>query len=203
MIQLYWAPHTRAIRPRWLLEEMEIPYQLERLDLSKGEHKTPEYLRIHPLGSVPALVDGDVTMFESAAICSYLADKHPEKRMAPPLGTPARALYEQWLFFGMATFEEPLVKIFLHSAKLPEADRSARAESEARKRAGEVAQVLEHAIRDRPFLLGPDFSAADVIVGSLLAWGNFMGVLTGFDRLQEYVGRLAERPALVRASADG
>ena len=102
-MKLYYAPQTRAVRPRWLLEEIGAPYTLVRLDMSKGEHKTPEYVKIHPHGAVPALVDGDVTMFESAAICAYLADKFPEKRLAPPVGSPARATYYQWIIYSMAT----------------------------------------------------------------------------------------------------
>ena len=94
-MKLYYAPQTRATRPRWMLEEIGAPYELVRLQLSKGEHKQPEYLKIHPHGAVPAYSDGEVTMFESAAICAYLADKFPDKRLAPPLGSPQRGLYYQ------------------------------------------------------------------------------------------------------------
>jgi glutathione S-transferase len=76
-MKLYYARQTRASRARWMLEEIGEPYELVRLDLSKGEHKRPEYLKIHPHGAVPALVDGETSMFESAAICAYLADKLP------------------------------------------------------------------------------------------------------------------------------
>src|SRR5216684_3336120 len=87
-MQLYFAPRTRASRPRWLLEELEVPYELVKLDLSKQESRTPAYLALHPFGEVPVLVDGDVTLFESSAICLYLADRFPEKRLAPSLGSP-------------------------------------------------------------------------------------------------------------------
>ena len=102
-MKLYYAPQTRAGRVRWMLEEIGAPYELVRLDMSKGDHKKPEYMKIHPHGAVPALADGDLAMFESAAICAYLADKFPEKRLAPPVGTPPRGLYYQWMIYSMAT----------------------------------------------------------------------------------------------------
>jgi glutathione S-transferase len=83
-MKLYFAPRTRAVRPRWLLEELGVPYELVKLDPSKQENKTPAFLALHPFGEIPVLVDGDVTLFESAAICLYLADRFPEKNLAPP-----------------------------------------------------------------------------------------------------------------------
>ena len=79
MLKLYHSPQSRSMRPRWLLEEIGAPYELVRVDLGKQEHKTPQYLQIHPHGPVPALVDGDLTLIESAAICAYLADKFPAR----------------------------------------------------------------------------------------------------------------------------
>ena len=89
-MKLYYAPHTRASRPRWLLEELGVPYELVRVDVAHQENRQAPYLLINPLGHVPALVDGDMTIIESAAICMYLADKFPEKKMAPAVGSPPR-----------------------------------------------------------------------------------------------------------------
>src|SRR3954471_7487732 len=74
-MQLYFAPRTRSARPRWLLEELEVPYELVRVDLSKQEHRTPEHLALHPFGEVPVLVDGDLTLFDTSAMVLYLADR--------------------------------------------------------------------------------------------------------------------------------
>src|SRR5262245_45870944 len=123
MLKLYYAPQTRAGRPRWLLEEIGVPYELVRLDLQKADHQQPDYMKANPNGAVPALVDGDLALFESAAICQYLADKFPEKRLAPPLGTPARARYYQWIHYAMSGLEPPLVTLFLHTMMRPEKDR--------------------------------------------------------------------------------
>src|SRR4051812_36470373 len=99
MIQLYYSPRTRAVRPRWLLEEMGIPYELIRLNLSEVPQTRPEYFKLHPHGAVPTLQDGELTLIESGAICSYLAEKYPDKKMAPLPNSKLRPLYLQWMFY--------------------------------------------------------------------------------------------------------
>ena len=182
-----------------MLEEIGQPYEVVRLDLSAGDHKKPEYLKIHPHGRVPALVDGDLVMHESGAICAYLADKFPDKRLAPPVGTPARGLYYQWLFYCMATLEPPVLQIFLNTIMLPEEQRSAKAAEDGKQNFANVAKVISQALQGRPYLLGEKFSAADVMIGSTLVWGQFMGLLSGQPVLEEYVARLSARPAFQRA----
>ena len=200
-MKLYYAPQTRAARPRWLLEEIGAPYELVTLDMSKGEHKKPDYMKLHPHGAVPTFVDGDLTLFESAAICAYLADKFPDEQLAPPVGTPARGLYYQWMHYAMATLEPPIVEIFLHTVLLPEADRKPAVVEDAKKRFAEVARVLDQALAGRTYILGEQFSAADVMIGSTLAWGQFMGVLAGHPTLEQSVARIAARPAFQRANS--
>jgi glutathione S-transferase len=198
-MKLYHAPRSRSVRPRWLLEEIGTPYELVTLDLAKGEHKTAAHLAVHPHGAVPALVDGDVQLFESAAICAYLADKFPDARLAPPTGTPARGLYYQWLVYAIATLEPPVLQVFLNTIRLPEAERSAAAAEQGRTRFAEVAAVLERALASKPFLLGDRFTAADVMIGSTLVWAQAFGLLEGHQTLQDYVARLSARPAFQRA----
>jgi glutathione S-transferase len=201
-MKLYYAPRSRATRARWMLEEIGTPYELARIDLSKGEQKKADYLKIHPHGVVPALADGDVTIFESAAICAYLADKFPEKRLAPPVGSGARGPYYQWLVYSTTTAEPPVVKVFLNTVMLPEPKRSAAAAEEGRAQWSEVAGVIERALDGKSFLLGESFTAADVMIGSIAGWVGFMGLLEGFPVLQDYAGRLSARPAYRRAIAD-
>ena len=202
MIKLYHSRQSRSVRPRWLLEEIGAPYELVTLDMQKGEHKTPAYMKVHPHGAVPALVDGDLQLFESAAICAYLADKFPEKRLAPPIGTPARGLYYQWMVYAIATLEPPVIDVFMQTAMLPEAERSPAVLAAARKKFGDVANVLEQALGTRPFLLGEQFTAVDVMIGSTLGWAQMLGLLEGKKTLQEYVQRLSERPASQKAQGD-
>jgi glutathione S-transferase len=202
MIKLYYSPQSRSIRPRWLLEEIGAPFDLVRIDLGKQEHKAPTYLQIHPHGVVPALVDGDMALIESGAICCYLADKFPAARLAPAVGTPERGRYYQWMFYTPATLEPPLVQVFVHTMMLPEAKRSAAAVEEGRHQFEGVAEVLTNALSGRPFLLGDQFSAADVMLGSTLVWAQMLALLGDRPVLADYVQRLASRPAFQRASAD-
>ncbi len=192
-ITLYFAPRTRSTRPRWLLEELDVPYDLHRLDLSKGEHKRPEYLAIHPHGVVPALRDDDLVMIESLAILMYLADKYPEKGLAPKLGTPERARYYQWMFYMSATIEPRMIQFAMNR------DGDTEAAAEAKQGIYEVASVLTKALDGKPYILGDRFSAADVALGSALSWGRSMGLLQNHPQLDAYVKALAERPAFKRA----
>jgi len=203
MITLYHTPQSRSTRPRWLLEELGVPYEVKKIDLAAGEQKRPEYLRLNPNGAVPTLVDGDVVLFESAAICQYLADRYPDKRLAPALGTPARGLYYQWIHYAMSGLEPGLVTIFLHTVRRPEADRIPALVAEARPQLAAALGVVDRALAGRAFILGDDFTAADVMLGSTLGWARMMG-FGGDDHknVWRYVGELVARPAFQRASTD-
>jgi glutathione S-transferase len=196
-MKLYFAPKTRATRPRWMLEELGVPYEIVTLDLQAKENRRPEYLRIHPLGQVPALVDGDVTVFESIAICMYLADRFPEKDFAPPASSPLRGAYYKWLLFCPSTIEPAIGRFSQHSGDVPEAERE-----KARVRFGEAAEVLAAALGARPYMLGEAFSTVDVVVGSNLNWARKVGLLEANDLLRGYVDRLLARPAARRALGD-
>jgi glutathione S-transferase len=203
MLKLYHCPQTRSVRPRWLLEEIGAPYEIVRVSLTNGEQKKPEYLKLNPNGSVPTLADGDLVIYESAAICQYLADKFPEKRLAPPVGTPARGLYYQWIHYAMSGLEPPILTIFLHTVMRPEAERIPKLVDEARPQLAKVLGVVEQALAGRQFLLGNEFTAADVMIGSTIGWAAMMGLLGDTaPGVAAYASRLRERPAFQRASAD-
>jgi glutathione S-transferase len=197
-MKLYFAPRTRAVRPRWLLEELEVPYALVKLDPSKQENP----LAIHPFGEVPVLVDGDVTLFESLAICLHLADRFPEKRLAPPPGSMERGLYYQWMLYS-ETRLEPVVMPFHEHARLPEEQQVHAPVQEAltrtRARLGDVLQVIDTALDGREFLVGGHFTAADVVNASVLHLAHTLKLLDGHPRLVEYVMRHVRRPAVRRA----
>ena len=203
MPTLYHSAQSRSVRPRWLLEELGIPYEIVRLNLQAGEQKTPAYLRINPNGAVPALVDGEVTLFESAAICEYLADKFPEKKLAPPVGTAARGYYYQWIHFAMSTIEPPLLTIFMHTVMRPEAERRPELVPPARESLKAALAVLDQALAGRTFLVGDELTTADVMVASTLAWAQMLGLLDATTpATAAYIGRLMGRPAFQRAMAD-
>ena len=200
-MKLYYVPRTRASRPRWILEELGIPHELVRLDPSKGETRTPEHLARQPLGHVPVLEDGDLHLFESLAICLYLAEKVPGKALLPPPGTAARALAYQWLFFA-ATELEPQAALISAENRKPEAERNLAVAEEAKARFRKAAAVLEPVLADHPFVLGQEFSVADVVLGSVLSWGKALGALGGLPAVEEYLARLKQRPAWKRSIAD-
>ena len=201
-MKLYYVPRTRAIRPRWLLEELGAPYELVRLDPARQENKTPAYLAIHPRGSVPALVDGDAVMFESAAILLYLADRFADKNLAPKPSTPARARYYQWMIFAVTELEPHVATFGNHTQRLPEAERAPAVAAAARTRFVENARLVAAAVAGRDFLLGDAFTAADVMMASVLGWAERVGLLADLPDLAAYARRCADRPAAKRARAD-
>jgi glutathione S-transferase len=203
MMKLYHSAQSRSIRPRWLLEEIGEPFEIVRINLQAGEQKKPEYLKINPNGTVPALVDGDLALFESGAICQYLADKFPEKKLAPAVGTPARALYYQWIHYAMSGIEPPAITIFMHTMMKPEAERVPALVTEARGQLAAAVKVVDAALAGREHICGGGFTAADVMLGSTLNWCQMMGIVSGeVPNVQAYLGRLAARPAAQRAVAD-
>jgi glutathione S-transferase len=203
MVTLYYSPQSRAIRPRWMLEEIGAPYQLERLNLQAGDQKRPAYLKINPNGTVPAIVDGDLVLFESAAICQYLADKHPEARLAPSLGSPDRARYYQWIHFAMSGLEPPAVNVFLHTMGKPEADRLPAVVEESRRQLAAALRVTEAAVAGRSFIVGDRLTTADVMIGSTLAWAQMMGLIgADLPATTAYLTGLGARPAFQRTMAD-
>ena len=197
MIKLYHAPWTRADRPLWMLEDLEIPFELIPVDI--GQEAPQSYLEIHPHGAVPALVDGHHVIIESAAICTYLADKHAEKALSPPPNTPSRPQFYQWMFYCASTLEPPAYDIVLHRKLLPENLRSKSRLKEATERFHESAKFIERTLDDRSYILGETFTAADILLGSTLMWNK--SLLEDYSNVSLYVKRLSSRPALKRTRA--
>jgi glutathione S-transferase len=200
MLKLYYVPMTRAARVRWMLEELEVPYELIRLDPSKGEIRGEQ--NPHPLKRVPVLVDGDRTIIESAAICLYLADKFPERGLAPPLDSVDRGTYLQWIVYAMTELDAPLTLRLAHTVRLPEAERvpavAARAEAQFR----EGAAFVERSVRGREVLVGDRFTTADLVVSGVLGWAAMQGLMGDFPELKAWSKKISSRPALQRARAD-
>lgn len=192
-MQIYWSPRSRSFSTLWLMEETGQPYERVLTDISTGAQKKPEFLAINPMGKVPALKDGDVTIAEAAAICAYVAERYPDAKLAPPPGDPRRAKYLQWLFFAPSCIEPALIQIF---TKI-EVPTSTAAWGEATQ----VFDVLDKALEKGPWLLGDMFSAADIIVGSGLNFAVRMFKMVptrpSFDR---YIDACTARPAFQRAT---
>ena len=198
-MKLYFNPLSRATRPRWILEELGQSYELAPVDLMKGEHKQAEYMKVHPLGVVPALQDGGFTMFESAAIVMHLADKFPEKGLAPAVGSHERGEYYQWILFAMTEAEPPLVQILQHTRFLPEAERNPAVIEKSSQRFKTVATVIQDRMQGREYIVGNRFTAADIVLGGVVRFGDMLGQLGDHPGLQAYAKRLMERPAAKKA----
>jgi glutathione S-transferase len=194
MMKLYWSPRTRSFTALWLMEETGQPYERVLVDLAKGEQRTAEYLAINPMGKVPALQDGEVTLAEAAAICAYVTERYPQAGLAPPPGDPLRAKYLYWLFFGPGCIEPAMVQV----ATKIEMNPVAAGWGEAQR----VFDVLDAALAKGSWILGENFSAADIVIGSGLNFvvRRFKMVPSrpSFDR---YIDACAARPAFQRASA--
>jgi glutathione S-transferase len=192
MMKLYWAPRSRSFSALWLMEETGQPYERVLTDITKGAQKTPEYLAINPMGKVPALQDGDATMAEAAAICAYVAERCPEAKLAPLPGDPLRAKYLYWLFFAPSCIEPAMVQV---ATKIEMSPMSAGWGD-----AQQVFDVLDAALDKGPWILGENFSTADIAIGSGLNFAvrlfKMVPARPSFDR---YIDRCAARPAFQRA----
>ena len=193
MMKLYWSPRTRSFTTLWLMEETGQPYEKVLIDVTAGAQKSPDYLKINPMGKVPALQDGEATMAESAAICAYVADRCPQAALAPPIGDVRRAKYLQWLFFGPGCIEPAIVQL---ATKLEMRPVSAGWGS-----AKDVFDVLDAALAKGPWLLGEDFSAADIAIGSGLNFAiRLFKLVPQRENFDRYLDACAARPAFQRAT---
>jgi glutathione S-transferase len=148
---------------------------------------------------LPALEDNGFTMYESAAILLHLADKFPEKGLAPAVGTNERAEYYQWISAVMTEADPVLVSILMHTRFLPEAERSAAVVEKSRQRFKAIAPIFQDRLQGREYVAGNKFTAADVLVGGMLAMANMLNLLDDFPGLKAYVGRMMGRPAAKKA----
>jgi glutathione S-transferase len=199
MVTLFHSPRTRSLRVLWLLEELGIPYELRTLPFTPESLKSPEYLRINPLGKVPAIQDGDAQMFESGAIVEYLVEKYGNGRLAPAPGTPARAAYLQWIHFAEATAMPPISELAQHTMFKPEAERIAAIVPDAQARIQNWLTTVEAAMDGRDYLCGSELTAADVMLGYSLLLTKWFGLLGDRPNLTAYLARLEARPALQKA----
>jgi glutathione S-transferase len=192
MMQLYWSPRSRSFSSLWLMEETGQPYERVLTDISTGAQRRAEYLAINPMGKVPALRDGEVTLAEAAAIAAYVAERYPEAGLAPKLGDPLRAKYLYWLFFGPGCIEPAIVQL---ATKL-EMNPFAAGWGDSQR----VIDVLDVALEKGPWILGNKFSAADIIIGSGLNFAvRLFKMVPSRPSFDAYIDRCAERPAFQRA----
>ncbi len=198
MIKLHFAPLTRSIRIRWLLEELGVEYELLRTEFKRDGDKG--FAQDTPSGNYPYLEDGDVALSESGAIILYLLEKYCDGRLEPPVGSQNRAAYLQWFNFAEGTAANPINTIVWLTVYRQDSDRHMAIVDRARDSANTVFNKVETALANSPFLAGNDFTAADVMMGFTLGSAKWLNVLTeDHPRTMAYVDRLFARPALQQA----
>jgi glutathione S-transferase len=194
-LTLYHASPSRSSIALWMLEEIGQPYDIHPLSLSNGDNRKSDYLAINPMGKVPALKHGDTVITEVAAICAYLADEFPDKKLNVPVGTPRRGVYLKWLFFGPGCIEPAMM------------DRAAPRKEEARRGMlgygdfDTTMNVVAKAVEQGPWLMGEQFTAADVVVGANIRFGTMFKMIPERKEFSDYAARIAARPAAQRAEA--
>lgn len=193
-IVFYTNPMSRGRIVRWMLEEVGRPYRTVVVDYAAM--KSPDYLAINPMGKVPAITHRGIVVTECAAICAYLADAFPHAGLAPSTDDPLRGPYYRWMFFAAGPVEAAVTAKSL--GLLPPTDKSAMVGYGS---FDQVVDGLEHALDKSPWLLGDQFTAADVYVGSQIAWGLMFKSLPARPAFQAYAERISSRPAAVRARA--
>ncbi|KPK30557.1 MAG: hypothetical protein AMJ66_09380 [Betaproteobacteria bacterium SG8_40] len=200
MLKIFHAPGTRGFRVIWLCEELGTPYEIVPVDMSPAYRASPEWRKLNPVGKVPVMSDGALTMFESGAMVQYVLDKYGKGRLQPAHGSVDYGIYLQWCWFAEATFGRALGEIVNHRREFKDNPlQDVIAEMQSRSRL--AADAVSKALTGKNWILGEEFSAADVMLGlTLRSYLKHMGEdLPG--NLAPYWSRLTARSAYKRAEA--
>jgi glutathione S-transferase len=193
-MKLYWCPRTRAFRAAWMLEELDRPYERATIDIrDEAARADPAFRAASPMGKVPALVDGDVKLWDSGAICLYLADAYPEAGLGVPIGDPARGAFLQWTLYTNAVMEPAMGERF-----------GGRPVNTLQNGFGSfdlMIDTLVAGLASGPWILGARFTAPDVLLGSGIHFMDVFKILPDRPELRAYAERCRARPAFQRAAA--
>ena len=197
MIKLYGYQQTRSARVAWALEEANAEYEYAQINLQAGDHKKPAFLAINPFGKIPTLVDNEQVISESAAICTYIAEKFPAAKLIPT-EDKSRAEYFQWIFFVVSELEVHLWTAAKHERFLPEDKKIPAVAKTSYWEFEKAAAVLSAHLNGRQYIASNHFSSADIICVSVLHWAHHLKISLDATLLN-YMNRLSERPALAKA----
>ncbi|MBL8376510.1 MAG: glutathione S-transferase family protein [Burkholderiales bacterium] len=200
-MKIYYAPNTRAVRIVWLFEELGLPYELERFKLGDASMRDPAYLKVNPMGRVPTLKDGDVTISESGAIVQYVLARHAPGRLVPPVESPQFPVYLQWLHYAEGMIMPPVNTVVVETILLaPEKRNPVNAERAVRLLSRMLGAVNTH-MDGREYLAG-EFSGADIMTGHACTVAARLGAdISDKPHVAAYIERVNARPALKRAWA--
>lgn len=199
MLKLHFAPNSRAGRIVWLLEELALPYDINRMAFHPNDLKSDAHRARHPLGRVPVLEDGDVSIFESGAIVDYILERHRNGGLKPSVDDPRFPIYLQWFHYCEGMVMPPVNTVVVHTLLLPEDRRDANVLGQAQRLLGKALEPVDAALAGKDYLIG-DFSGADIMLGHACFMANRIGsVSEEMKNLKAYVARIAERPAFQKA----
>ena len=199
MLKLHFATNSRASRIMWLLEELELPYELNRMDFHPKDLKSDEHRERHPLGRVPVLEDGEVSIYESGAIVEYILARHKDGGLKPSVDSSLYPEYLQWFHYCEGMVMPPVNTIVVQTVLLPPDRRDETALSQAQRLLSKSWAPVEEAMIGRDYLIG-NFSAADVMLGHACFMSNRLGCISDdMPNLKGYVQRIAARPAFDKA----
>ncbi|MGE4616211.1 MAG: glutathione S-transferase family protein [Gammaproteobacteria bacterium] len=195
MLKLHHAPNSRAGRIVWLLEEVGLEYELNKMAFHPKELKSDEHRARHPLGRVPVLEDGEVMLYESGAIVEYIIARHTDGTLQPNVNTPEFPEYLQWFHYCEGMVMPPVNTIVVQTKLLPEDRRNAEVLGQAQRLLTKALAPVDKAVERREYLIG-DFSGADIMLGHACFMSRRLGCFTGeMTALDVYVNRLEARPA--------
>lgn len=192
---LYTNPQSRGRIAHWMMEELGEPYQTVWLDYATTM-RGHDYLAVNPMGKVPAVLHDGVVITETAAICTYLADCFPEKQLIPAVGDPRRADFYRWMFFAAGPVEQAVTT---RSMNWEVPDDSEKQGMLGFGNFDKTFATLKLALQPGPYICGEQFTAVDVYLGSQLSWGMMFGTIEKLPEFEEYVARVVQRPAALRA----
>jgi glutathione S-transferase len=199
MLKLHFAPNSRAGRIVWLLEELQLPYDINKMSFHPKDLKSEEHRARHPLGRVPVLEDGDVSIFESGAIVDYILERHMKGGLKPAVNDPNFPAYLQWFHYCEGMVMPPVNTVVVHTLLLPEDRRDATVLSQAQRLLTKALEPVNEALAGKDYLIG-DFSGADIMLGHACFMANRIGAVSDdMTNLKAYVARIAARPAFDKA----
>ena len=201
MLTLHFAPNSRAGRIVWLLEELDLPYELNRMDFHPKDLKSDEHRARHPLGRVPVLDDDDIRIWESGAIVEYILERHKNGGLKPEVDSENYPAYLQWFHYCEGMVMPPVNTIVVQTILLPPERRDDTALGQAQKLLTRALAPVNEVLAGKDYLIG-DFSGADIMLGHACFMSNRLGCVTDeMTSLKEYVERVAARPAFQKAMA--
>ena len=198
-LKIYGIARTRAFRALWMAMELGIDYEHDPVEIGDAGARTPEFLAINPNGRLPVIVDDGFVLFESLAITMYLAKKHAPGKLYPATIEGEARLW-QWTSWALTEVDRGVNIWSLHAVRLPEAERDAARREEALKVLAAPFKVLDAAVSGQPYLLGNDFTVADLNVAAVISRAIEMD-LSSVPNLKAWLTRCLGRSAAQRALA--